>query len=233
MSHSESSKDSSTPAPRPAKKPYHHGDLSNALMMAGLEIVEEEGVAQLNLRGVARRAGVTHAAPYRHFEGKDALLAAIAEHGYVQLGEQVAEHLAAASSNTKPVAGTTSPSMATNQIILMSRAYIHFAQRHPALFRLMFSSMVGQRTKYPSLYAAAKQSFRELSEIIEEGQRKGELVEGAPDELATALWGIMHGLAVLLIENQIPSSMELEQHQSIEAYTEVLLKRMLGGVIRS
>ncbi|MBX3014446.1 MAG: TetR/AcrR family transcriptional regulator [Caldilineaceae bacterium] len=202
-------------------------------MMAGLEIVEEEGVDQFNLRAVARRVGVTHAAPYRHFADKDALLAAIAEHGFVLLGEEVSARLAVTLAPNAPLAGPALSVVATNQIIQMSRAYIHFAQLHPALFRLMFSRMVGQRTTYPSLYIAAKQSFRDLLAIIEVGQRSGELVQGASDELATALWGIMHGLAVLLIENQIPTATQLEQYPSTEEYTEVLLKRMLGGILRN
>ena len=79
-----------TPKKAPSKtREYHHGDLRNALIQAGLAILAEEGTHALSLRAAARRSGVSHAAPYRHFADKEALLAAIAEQGFNTLAASV------------------------------------------------------------------------------------------------------------------------------------------------
>src|SRR6516164_3531446 len=81
-------------------KPYHHGDLRHALIQAGLEMLSEGGAAALDLRKVARRAGVSHAAPYRHFADKQALVAAINEEGFRRLAERIQLTLRGAPGDT-------------------------------------------------------------------------------------------------------------------------------------
>src|SRR5438552_2670358 len=78
---------------RQRPKAYHHGDLRNALIQAGLELLAESGAAALDLRKVARKAGVSHAAPYRHFADKQALIAAINTEGYRRLAERIRQGL--------------------------------------------------------------------------------------------------------------------------------------------
>ena len=173
-------------------KPYHHGDLHNALIEAGTAILAEEGVAALDLRKVARRAGVSHAAPYRHFADKQALLVAIAEEGFRQLNQQIAAALASAGDTPR------------EQLLHVARAYITFAVGAPAHLREMFSGLSIDRTAYPSLYTVSKASFWQITEIVQRGQQRGEIVVGDPTQLTLVLWSMIHGFAMLLIEQQIP-----------------------------
>src|SRR5277367_1588423 len=106
-------------------RPYHHGDLSRALVAAGRRILEAEGPTALSLRAVAREAGVSPAAPYHHFKDKSELLDAIAAEGWHELGHAIAEARAAA----------TDPRLALSEIGV---AYVTFARRNPALYRLMY-----------------------------------------------------------------------------------------------
>ena len=108
-------------------KSYHHGDLRNALIQAGLELLAEGGAQELDLRKVARRAGVSHAAPYRHFADKQALIAAINEEGFHLLAERIQASLREVSD--EPV----------EQLLGVALAYVRFAQGNPWLMREMFS----------------------------------------------------------------------------------------------
>src|SRR6476659_4036663 len=100
-------------------KRYHHGDLRNALIQAGQAILAAEGAAGLDLRKVARAAGVSHAAPYRHFADKQALLAAIAEEGFYQLTEGMDAAIGQA------------PASAADQLEQLAHVYVQFAIDHP------------------------------------------------------------------------------------------------------
>jgi AcrR family transcriptional regulator len=172
---------------------YHHGDLKNALIKAGLQLLVEKGVNGLNLREVARRAGVTHAAPYRHFADKEALIAAMAEEGFQRLAQQIG------------AASTTAPQSATEKLIALGDAYIRFAVEQPDSFRLMFSYTIARRAQYPTLYTAAKRGFHLLESIIEDGQAAGEFLLEDSTALTKSVWSMMHGLATLLVEGQFPA----------------------------
>ena len=113
-------------------RPYHHGDLSRALVMAGRKILEREGPAALSLRAVAREAGVSPAAPYHHFKDKQDLLAAVANEGWMELGEAVA----------KARMGSPDAAHALSEIGV---AYVTFARQNPALYRLMYDSACDRR----------------------------------------------------------------------------------------
>src|SRR5713101_10130495 len=101
---------------RQKPKPYHHGDLRNALIQAGLEMLSEGGAAALDLRKVAREAGVSHAAPYRHFADKQALIAAINEEGFRRLAERIQCALREVSDG------------AFEQLQAIARVYVQFAR---------------------------------------------------------------------------------------------------------
>lgn len=175
-------------------KGYHHGDLRNALIAAGRALLAEEGLAGLDLRKVARRAGVSHAAPYRHFADKQALLAAIAEDGFMRLAEQTNAALATAAEDSRA------------QLLALALAYSRFAQANPAHMREMFSGLTIDRTAYPSLYTASKIAFAQTVALIERGQARGEIGPGDPTQLVVTTWSLIHGLSMLVIENQIPSA---------------------------
>lgn len=197
---------------------YHHGDLKNALIAAGLEVLASAGVERLTLREVARRAGVSHTAPYRHFANKEALLAAIAEDGFAQL--TTALHIAL----------TTSAISAAAQVVAGGLAYVQFAQQQPAIFRLMFSHIVGDRSQHPTLYRAAKHSFNTLLAAVVAGQQQGEFAAGPVDQLTMALWAMMHGLATLVIDNQIPLPHTAGCGAAADQTVTALLQHMLTGL---
>src|SRR4051812_42489306 len=118
---------------------YHHGDLPPALLKAAGKILEKEGLAGLSLRELARRAGVSHSAPYRHFPDRDALLAALATEGFAQLGQHLAAH-----------AGQES-----------AAAYVRFALDNPQRFRLMFAGQIAY-DRFPQLREQANAAYSEL-----------------------------------------------------------------------
>jgi len=193
-------------------KPYHHGDLRNALIRAGQAILAEEGVAGLDLRKVARAAGVSHAAPYRHFADKQALLAAIAAEGFDQLAERMRIALAGA------------PDDARAQLTLIGLAYAGFAFEHPAHMREMFSGLSVDRMAYPDLHAAAKGAFYQLIRVVAQGQAHGAIGPGDPASIATVVWSQIHGITMLLIEDQIMSV------KGDDRATELLVVQCIGAL---
>ena len=176
---------------RQRPKPYHHGDLRNALIQAGLELLSEGGASALDLRKVARRAGVSHAAPYRHFPDKQALIAAINEEGFHRLAERIRCTLREVSDD------------AFEQLHAIARAYVQFAQENPWLMREMFSGLSIEREAFPSLYQASKTVFMLYVGVVQRGQERGSIIEGDPGALAGVLWSLLHGVAMLMIENQM------------------------------
>src|SRR5689334_16373087 len=118
---------------------YHHGDLPAALLRAAGRTLEKRGIAALSLRETARRAGVSHNAPYRHFPDREALLAALAAEGFAMLGERL---------RGKP--GRE-----------MGEAYVRFALEQPQRFRLMFGGVL-PLGKYPELSTAAQGAYLAL-----------------------------------------------------------------------
>lgn len=171
--------------------PYHHGNLPAALINAGLEVLREEGLAALTVRGVARRVGVSHTAAYRHFADKTALVAAIAEQGFARLQDEMAAARAATS---------TGPEL---QFVACGVAYVRFALANAAHFRVMFSGWNQDRSAYPQLRAAAEGAFDVLLGLVQAGQTAGVLRRDEPQVLALAAWASVHGLATLLLEQQL------------------------------
>ncbi len=176
---------------RQRPKSYHHGDLRNALIEAGLELLSEGGAAALDLRKVARKAGVSHAAPYRHFADKQALIAAINEEGFQRLAERIQRTLREV------------PDDSFEQLYGIATAYVQFAQENPWLMREMFSGLTIEREDFPGLYEAAKTVFKLYIEVVRRGQEKGRIIDGDPGALAGVLWSLLHGVAMLTIEHQM------------------------------
>jgi len=193
---------------RQKSKAYHHGDLRNALIQAGLELLAEGGEQALDLRKVARQAGVSHAAPYRHFADKQALIAAINEEGFRLLAEQIQATL------------RDEPDEPFEQVLGVAFAYVRFAQAHPWLMREMFSGLTIEREQFASLHAASKTVYRLYTDVIKRGQEAGQIVEGDPAALAGVLWAVLHGLAMLIIEQQMrPYADGLEGSERVTRYT--------------
>jgi AcrR family transcriptional regulator len=187
------------------KTSYHHGDLKNALIQAGIEILSKEGVNALSLRKVARRAGVSHAAPYAHFADKQALVAAISTAGYRKLYDKVYD--AAQNHRGDPM----------RQLIEGAWAYVEFALNDSAHFRITLSGVVEREKEYPDYVEISQKSFRLVVELVEACQKAGVLNEGPPDLMAASVWGLVHGFVSLVLENQI-------SHTLLDRYS---LKEML------
>lgn len=169
---------------------YHHGDLRNALIEAGLNALEAQDASELSLRALARDLGVSANAVYRHFADKDALLSALAAEGFRRFGREQRE--ARARVATDPVA--------------TGLGYIRFAQRHPALFRLMFGRFT-RACDSAELQEAALAAFGELLEDSRSTQAVP-AAGGAPIDEATMLraiarWSLVHGLSHLMLEGQL------------------------------
>lgn len=164
---------------------YHHGDLRAACLRAARELLEEDGSAALSLRAVARRAGVSPTAPYRHYADRDALISAVAAEGYGEL----AGHLAAAH-----------PAPATpDDLAAVAVAYVRFALRHPALFRVMFvepcDPTSGERVDATAIISGY------VGGIVRRAFPGAE-----PEALSTAVWALVHGLAFLHLDGKLDTS---------------------------
>jgi AcrR family transcriptional regulator len=168
-------------------RPYHHGDLRRAVLETALDMLREEKGWQFTLREVARRAGVSHAAPYKHFPDKAALLAELAMIGFDRLRESL---LAA-----KP----TKPKTLRDEIAPISRAYVAFGTDNPALYRLMFSAgeekVAGMHLKERALAV-----FDLALEILRRGQAAGSIRKRPIEGQAAAWWGLIHGITMLAID---------------------------------
>lgn len=171
---------------------YHHGNLRHALIEAALELVAERGPQGFTLREVARRAGVSHAAPYRHFADRAALLAATAERAYVALDEQLqrASEIAPASE-------------ALHRLIA---SYVEFALGHPTRFRLLFEHEVRQ-AGYEPLERAAAAVFARVVTVIQRAQQEGAVRAAPAEELGLVLLSMMHGLARLCVDTTLPPAL--------------------------
>lgn len=173
------------------KTAYHHGDLPRTLKAAALELIAEHGVTGFTLREAARRAGVTHAAPYRHFPDKTALLAAMAEDGFALLKEQMEE--AAKEAGSDPLA----------RFLAQGPAYLRFAVEQAPYFRLMFGFDAPDKTQYESLARSDNEAFRVLVDAVAAAQSSGQLVKGDPERVALVAWLMVHGIAHAYIDGAL------------------------------
>jgi AcrR family transcriptional regulator len=177
-----------------SRRDYHHGDLRRALLDAALALFAERGRFDFTMRELARAAGVTHNAPYRHFEDRWALLDTLAAEGFEKLRELC---LAAAS---RPSPDAKDP---RTRVIRLGEAYVGFAADHPNHFRLMFLRPIGLAS--PELAKAARASYAVLEEAIAAAAAGGHLRAGlsAQDVTLTA-WSLVHGVASLVVGGQLP-----------------------------
>jgi len=165
--------------------------LPRALLDAALRIVATQGTEALTLRAVARAAGVSQAAPYRHFTNKEAVLAAVAEEGFRALN---AVMRAAIEAGASPLERLRAAGM----------SYVTFATSHPAHFRVMFGRELADRSASPALRQVATQTFDTVVDTIAECQRAGiARSEESAEDLALTAWSSVHGLAALLVNGVV------------------------------
>ncbi|MCA9490799.1 MAG: TetR/AcrR family transcriptional regulator [Myxococcales bacterium] len=178
-------------AQRATSETYHHGDLRNALLAAAVELIAERGVAGLSLREAARRVGVSHAAPYRHFPDRAALLLAVADDGFARLVEAA----------RAAMAGIDDPS---ERLRAYGLEYIRFARRNPVHFRVMFSEElpkpeVDPGDSVPAATTALDLLFEAAGQAVGPDGRE----EDRP-RAAVASWALTHGFATLVADGRLP-----------------------------
>ena len=172
------------------KGAYHHGDLHAALVRAAGALLDESGPAGLTLRAAARRAGVSHAAPYRHFPSREALLAELALQGFARLAAALRE--AAAAGGGRAVA----------------EAYLRFALSQPQRFRLMFATGPTSRDG-----ARWRDAMQEMAHAFAPAF-SGLAAEQETQRAAAAAWALVHGLAQLMLEERVgPPASDPEARQ--------------------
>lgn len=168
-----------------SRRPYHHGQLREALVAEGLRLLEERDAAHVGLRELARRVGVSPTAVYRHFPSKEALLAALAASGFEQLAKAQAEAMG--------------DRVTREGFNAMGRTYVRFALRNPALFRLMYSAASPARgvavdpTLRPSTGLRAA-----VDALLGPGAS-----EATKRTMALRAWALVHGLSLLLLDGHV------------------------------
>jgi len=168
------------------KKPYHHGDLRKSLIAEGLRLLAERDAESLSLREVARAAGVSATSVYRHFPDKEALMTALALEGLARLG-------AAQRAAADAVGGGEAGFRETG------RAYVRFALANPALFRLIFASPA----LAPAKAAGGLES--EADTLLQANAARAAAKDGGEAAIrAVQAWALVHGLAMLMLDGQVP-----------------------------
>ncbi len=165
---------------------YHHGDLPATLMALALEHIALAGTEKLSLRALAREAGVSATAPYKHFPTKRCLLAALATQGFRSLG---------AATSRVQVAGNA----LEDAFVEMGLAYIRFATENPTAYQIMFGTVIEDFSEYPELSEAAEQSFSPLRHLIDLALARRPGWDMTPELLGGMIWSTVHGMASLLI----------------------------------
>ena len=204
---------------RVAKKPadaYQHGDLREALVNAGLKLLSEGGVENLSLRAAAQLAGVSHAAPYRHYRDKEALIAAIAERGFRLLTESMRSEFAQRETADVKV-----------QVVALGLGYVKFATSYPAYLQLIFGGVLNKKDAPPQLAAAGAEAYSTLRDVVAVGIASGELRQTDPDEMALTCWSLVHGLSTLMISGSVPKPIDSPAEREL---TERLLALLGVGI---
>jgi AcrR family transcriptional regulator len=178
---------------------YHHGNLKEALIAAGQQILSEKGLEGLSLRRVARKVGVSHTAPYNHFADKQALLAALSAAGHEQLYQQLSQAFQRGKTSSEGI------------LIEVAWCYLQFALEDPGRFHLMFSGALEVERDHPNYVAVSQKNITLLEEIIGFCQARGELRAGSAADLAIQLWSIVHGFTNLILENQFPDGFRMDR----------------------
>ena len=183
---------------------YHHGDLAAALVQSAIELLNEDPAAELSLRAVARRAGVSPAAPYRHFADREALVSSVAAVGYREL----AARLRAASESPSSV----------DDVADIAVAYVRFALERSGLFRAMFAERCD--TTSPDRVEAVEAIREYLNAVVAATVSTSE-----QDEVATAMWALVHGLAFLYLGGKFTETAPAEIDARVRSTVRAVLVR--------
>ena len=164
---------------------YHHGNLRQALLEAGAELIERNGISGVSLRAVAKQTGVSHTAPYRHFKDKNAMLCGIAATGFNTLGQRMIQAM------------EDNPGNPRKQLVAAGVAYVDLAINNPQLHNLMFGGVLQNEDIDMPLQDSSSMSFQGVVDIISKGQMQGVFREGDVNEMALTAWSVVHGFGML------------------------------------
>ena len=187
------------------KKPYHHGDLRDALLSAAEQALADLPLEQISLREIARRAGVSHAAPKHHFSSLGQLLGEVAARGFERF---VAE--------LDVAAGRVADQSPAARMLAMARAYLRFAAANPAVYGLMFGKREDVVDRTPHLSNAMFAAWAQL-----EGQVAGVVGPQRSKYAAVTVWSTVHGLAMLRLEHKLPP--HIDPDVALESVTRTLI----------
>ncbi|TGK03041.1 TetR family transcriptional regulator [Leptospira langatensis] len=211
------------PAKKKTKKPegaYHHGNLAETLKNLALKRLELSKDSGFTIREIAREAGVSHAAAYRHFPSRIDLLAEISKEGFIKITEAFTES-----------EKTASPNDPFDRLQKLGLAYIRFCIQHPGYYRAMWHTDLGCIDDMTELQEAGKQSFLKLWETILSCESQGN-AGFSPREMAAAAWSIVHGYSVLISEGQMENPLlQINKKNAIEE-AEKILKILNVGLIK-
>lgn len=204
------------------KEKYHHGDLRSALLDAALDVISEIGPQGLSIREVARRAGVSHAAPYRHFTDKNELILAVVEQGFALMQQTTLAEKAAADDD------------AASQFTASGLAYVNFALDHPAYYRIMFSGDLLSSTGHVSLQHTSREALQVMVSDISQCQELGLLRDGDPVIAALTIWSTIHGFVTLTNDNRLDHLMPTTavRDKIREAILELLFRGLASADFR-
>ena len=202
---------------------YHHGDLRRALLDSATAILTETGRWDFSLREVARRAGVSHAASYRHFTDKEALIAAVARMGYEAL-------------HTRMTVAIDEASGAVEVLRTIGQAYIGFGVANPALYRLMFGQALPSIEGLPpAVLAVLTEARAVLRDVILDGARAGDFAIDPEDEQEVSVavvtaWSLVHGFTLLSIDRVVDREV---RPKVIDALAARVAERLITGLLPS
>lgn len=204
----------------PTGDSYHHGDLRNAMIAAAQQILSEEGALQVTFRRLSRDLSVSHNAPYRHFKNQTALFAVISQRGYEQLRDHLENAVRAAPNNTPA------------QLIAFARSYGLFAVANPNLYRLMFTREVittDEEGEQDDLDKTFHHAAAALIDVFAQGQREGHLRPHDAARQALTFWAMVHGLAMLWIDEQAAPYF-VARDEAAETAVTTVVQILLDGI---
>lgn len=179
-----------SPADPSARAAYHHGNLTEALLATAVALIEEKGVEALSVREVAKRAGVSPAAPFRHFRSRNALITAVAEQAMGRLTDSVRTEMQAT--------GDADPISALRGI---GRAYLRWAHANPTHFQVISSRSLVDFHNSPRLVAENEAIRQAMAELVHRARQSGQLREGLDaEDLMLALRAFVYGVARMWID---------------------------------
>jgi AcrR family transcriptional regulator len=185
-------------ARRKPARPYHHGNLRRALLDEAVATIRAGGVGALTLREIGARVGVSRTALYRHFADKRALLSAVATEGFRTLRQEL-------------VTSWEEGGRGDDAFRAMGVAYIRFAANNPSHYRVMFGGFVDPQAQDPELGAEAEGAFQALVDSIVALQQARILHTDDTRLMSRYVWALVHGMAMLTIDGQLPEPGAVEQ----------------------